>query len=293
MLTIAALIGFAGNSLLCRMALGQGAIDAASFTTVRIVSGAVVLAVLASTTTGARPLRAGGSWAGAAVLLVYAVFFSFAYLKLGAGSGALILFGTVQLVMIGVGLWSGERPRAAEWAGLVLAFGGLAYLTAPGASAPDAGGAALMAGAGVAWAGYCILGRKSKAPPLAVTADNFVRAVPFALIIGLASISNLHLSLAGVLLAVASGAIASGVGYCLWYAALKSLSSTRAAIVQLSVPLLAAAGGVALLGEQVSLRLVVSGLVIIGGVALAITARSKPAPVANAERVSLPADQRA
>jgi drug/metabolite transporter (DMT)-like permease len=270
-LTLAALTGFAANSLLCRGALKPHAIDAASFTSVRLCAGALMLALL-SRTLGRRPVQRQGSWPAALALFGYAIAFSFAYLRLEAGVGALLLFAVVQLTMILAGVRAGERPRAAQWLGLAVAFAGLVVLTRPGASAPDPLGAALMASAGVAWGVYSLLGRGC-AHPLAATADNFARAVPFALLASLSALPALHASGRGLALAAASGALASGVGYSLWYAALRGLTATRAAIVQLAVPVLAAAGSVALLGEPLTGRLLLGGCAVLAGVAIAVLRR--------------------
>ena len=281
--TALALIGFAGNSLLCRLALADRTIDAASFTAVRLASGAVVLVLLA------RGWRAGPRSAGnaisAAALFAYAAPFSYAYLRLGAGLGALVLFGAVQATMIGWGIVRGERPRLAVWLGLGLALGGLVGLAAPGASSPDLVGVAAMTVAGVAWGVYSLRGRSSPGGPLATTAANFARSVPLAavLLVAAALLSGLHGSARGILLAALSGAIASGLGYSLWYAALPGLTATRAAILQLLVPVLAAGGGVGLLGERVSLRLLLTGAAILGGVALAIRGSAR-ARAATADR---------
>ena len=274
LLTVVALSGFAGNSLLCRAALGGKTIDAASFATIRIASGAVVLAILARVLLGGSPLR-GGSVRGAVALAIYAICFSFAYLRLQAGTGALILFGAVQFTMIGAGLRAGERPNGREWIGLVVAFGGLVVLTIPSVSAPDPIGAALMGTAGIAWAAYSLLGRRSTSPPLGVTAGNFVFAIPLVLVVSAADHAALHVTSTGVLLAVASGSLASGLGYSLWYAALRGLTATRAAIVQLAVPMVTAACSTVLLGEQIGLRLAITGAMILGGVGLAVTSRAR------------------
>lgn len=266
-LTLAALIGFAANSLLCRQALGSHHIDAASFTAIRLLSGALVLAILAGATRAPGERLVGGSWRSAAALFAYAAAFSYAYLRIDAGVGALILFASVQVTMIGGG---GERLRALEWLGLAVAGAGLIALTRPGMSAPDAVGAGLMALAGASWGIYSLRGR-SAGRPLAATAGNFIRCVPAAAL--LAVIASVHVSAQGAVLAILSGAIASGIGYSLWYAALPHLPATRAAIVQLSVPALAAAGGVALLGESLTARLAASGLAILGGVAIALLGR--------------------
>jgi drug/metabolite transporter (DMT)-like permease len=268
--TIAALAGFAANSLLCRAALGGGHADAATFTTIRLVSGALALGILAGR--GPAAIVQGGRWASAAALFAYAAAFSFAYVRIGAAVGALLAFGAVQATMILWALRSGERPRAAEWAGIALAVVGLAVLVAGGLSAPDPVGAALMLIAGIAWGVYSLIGRTT-VRPLETTAGNFARAVPLTLALSLVMPGATHASLRGVLLACASGAIASGVGYSLWYAALPALTATRAAVVQLSVPVLAALGGVLLLGESLTMRLALSGAAILGGVSLAIAGR--------------------
>ena len=279
-LTAAALIGFAANSLLCRMALRPRLLDAATFTSIRIVSGALALLVLASVGAASRtarnvpPVAAAGSWGSAATLFAYAAAFSFAYLRIGAGAGALLLFGAVQATMLAWALRRGERLRWPEWAGLVVAVVGLVALVRPGLSAPDPAGAALMIAAGVAWGAYSLRGRGASRP-LAATASNFARAVPLALALSLACIRAAHVSPRGALLAAASGALSSGVGYSLWYAALGGLTATQAAVVQLSVPVLVAAGGVTLLGEALTPRLVACGAIILGGVALAVLGRQK------------------
>lgn len=271
-LTIFALVAFASNSILCRLALGGGGIDPATFTSLRIVSGAVTLFALAALSRrGERPPRAGG-WRSGFFLVLYAVAFSFAYVSLSAGTGALILFGCVQATMIAAALRSGERPGPLEWAGLVIALGGLVLLTAPGLSAPAPAGSLLMAVAGVAWGLYTLRGRGT-ADALLATTRNFLRAVPFALAVSLVMLSRREASPRGVLLAVASGALASGLGYVVWYAALRGLSATRAATVQLSVPVIAALGGVLFLSESVSPRLAGSALLILGGVGLALAGR--------------------
>ena len=260
LLTAAALLAFAANSLLCRLALREGAADPAGFTALRLGSGAAVLLLAARG-------RLGGSWAGAAALLVYAVGFSFAYVRLPAGTGALILFGSVQGTMLVAGYRAGERPRAVQWLGFVLALAGLAGLTLPGASAPTLGAAASMATAGVAWGLYSLLGRGAS-DPTADTAGNFVRScAPLVLLLVLAA-PALSVTPRGAVLAATSGALTSGLGYVAWYAAVRRLSRTQAAIVQLAVPVLAAWGGVALLGEVWTGRLVACGAAVLAGVAL-------------------------
>jgi drug/metabolite transporter (DMT)-like permease len=215
-----------------------------------------------------------GNWSSAAMLFMYALAFSLAYLSLSAGTGALILFGSVQVTMILAALRSGERPYLLEWLGVMLALGGLVYLVMPGLKAPSPLGSALMVTAGFAWGIYSLRGRGASSP-LANTAGNFFYAIPLILAVRLFTLDHLHLSQEGILLAVLSGALASGLGYVIWYAALRGLTATRAAIVQLSVPALAAWGGVVFLGESLSLRLILAGALILGGIALAVTSRSK------------------
>lgn len=266
-LTVLALTAFAGNSLLCRAALAHAGMDAASFTTVRLVSGAVTLWALVLIRGGSRPGR--GNWVSALALFAYAAGFSFSYVHLTAAAGALILFGAVQTTMIGYGLWSGERMRAPQVLGLVLACGGLAGLLLPGLSAPPWAGAVLMLGAGVAWAVYSLRG-KGAGDPLQVTAGNFVRAVPMAVFLSVGLVGQVSLDRAGVGYAIISGALASGVGYAIWYTALPFLKSTTAATVQLAVPVIAALGGVLLLHEPLTLRLLAASVAIIGGIALVV-----------------------
>ena len=262
-----ALIAFAFNSILCRIALGTAAIDAASFTTVRLISGAIVLFII-SLFLGKKETKSG-NWFSAFFLFGYAICFSFAYISLTTATGALILFGSVQTTMIVVALLSGERPKFLEWIGLLFALGGLVYLVFPGLSAPPIFSSLLMVCAGVAWGFYTLRGKRSS-NPLADTTGNFVRAAPLILVCSLPFIPQIHLSHKGILLAVLSGAIASGLGYSVWYAALKFHTATRAAILQLSVPALAAIGGVAFLAETVSIRLLLATALILGGITLAI-----------------------
>jgi len=273
LLTLAAMFAFAANSILCRMALGQELIDAATFTSVRMISGALTLSLLLAP----RWLRGGrpsGNWRAAAMLFAYMACFSFAYLSLGAGTGALILFGAVQITMFVAALRAGEHFALWSWAGLFLAATGLIYLVSPGITAPDTLGALLMAAAGVAWGLYSLLGR-GVGNPLEATASNFIYAVPPAILVSLVFLSDFSASLAGFLLAVASGAVASGMGYAIWYAALRGLSGTRAATVQLSVPVIAAFGGVMLLSEAITPRLLIASAATLGGVAIVLAQRAK------------------
>jgi drug/metabolite transporter (DMT)-like permease len=271
LLTLLAMLAFAGNSLLCRVALKGTAIDPATFTSIRIVSGAVALWLLVSTrSSGFKP---AGSWRSAAALFGYAAAFSFAYVDLSAGTGALLLFGAVQATMILQGLRNGERLRSLQLIGLAMALGGLVALLLPGLEAPPFVSASLMVAAGIAWGVYSLRGRGMQ-DPLAATADNFLRAVPFTLILSIALAMKAQVDWKGASYAVASGALTSGVGYAVWYAALRGLKSTGAATVQLSVPIIAAIGGILLLGEPLTLRLVGASIAVLGGIALVI--RPKP-----------------
>lgn len=267
-----AMAAFAANSLLCRVALRDTAIDAATFTMVRIASGALVLWMIARSRDAT--MSGAGSWRSAAALFAYAAAFSFAYIELSAGIGALLLFCAVQITMIGWGLWKGERIAAVQGAGLALAIGGLVALLWPGLSAPPPGSAALMIAAGIAWGIYSLRGRGSGNPTIA-TAGNFMRAVPFAAVLSLATLSGAKADAAGIGYAVASGALASGLGYAIWYAALPGLTATKAATIQLSVPVIAAIAAVFLLGEALTLRLVASSAAILGGIALVVLHRRK------------------
>lgn len=271
-LTAVAMFAFAANSLLCRLALRDGAIDAASFTSVRMVSGALVLALLAWPHWRRRG-RPRPDWRSAGALFAYMACFSFAYLSLAAGTGALILFGAVQLTMFAVALKRGEPFPPLSWLGLGLAVGGLVYLVAPGLTAPDPLGAALMAAAGIAWGVYSLRG-KGVSDPLAATASNFLYGVPFVLVLSLWFLGRMDAAWSGFALAVASGAVASGLGYAVWYAALSGLAATSAATVQLSVPVIAAVGGVLLLAEPPTLRLVLASLAVLGGVAIVLRRRA-------------------
>ena len=266
-LTVLAMIAFAGNSLLCRAALKHTSIDAASFTTIRLVSGAAMLWLLVKmrrTTPGGK-----GNWLSALALFVYAAGFSFAYVSLPAATGALLLFGAVQATMIGHGIWAGERLRRLQLVGLMLAFGGIVGLLLPGLSAPPLYGSILMLGAGVAWGVYSLRG-KGAGDPASVTAGNFLRAAPISVILSVLMLNGASWDIAGFWYAVSSGALASGIGYAIWYTVLPALKATSAATVQLSVPVIAALGGIMLLGEPISLRLVLASLAILGGIALVI-----------------------
>jgi drug/metabolite transporter (DMT)-like permease len=268
--TALAMIAFAGNSLLCRFALRQTAIDAASFTLIRVVSGAVCLWLIAQLRKG--PSANAGSWPSALALFGYAALFSFAYLRLTAGTGALLLFGAVQATMILWALRKGERLRLGQIAGLLLALAGLVTLVLPGLSAPPLGAALLMLGAGITWGIYSLRG-KGAGDPLRATAGNFLRATPMAALLTIMMLGSTNFDRTGVCYAIVSGALASGIGYAIWYTALPALKASGAATVQLSVPVLAAAGGIVFLGEQLTLRFVLASAAVLGGIALVIIER--------------------
>jgi drug/metabolite transporter (DMT)-like permease len=285
-LTSLAMFAFAGNSLLCRVALKHASIDAASFTAIRLISGAAMLWLVARMSRGAPAGR--GNWLSALALFVYAAGFSFAYVSLPAATGALLLFGAVQATMIGHGIWAGERLLRLQLVGLVLALGGLVGLLLPGLSAPPLQGSLLMLSAGVAWGVYSLRG-KGAGDPTKVTAGNFLRAVPLAAALSVLMHSGASLDSAGFWYAVSSGALASGIGYAIWYTALPALKATSAATVQLSVPVIAALGGVVFLGESVTLRLVLASVAILGGIALVILEKQNtngPPQVAPTDAVS-------
>jgi drug/metabolite transporter (DMT)-like permease len=272
--TAGAMTAFAANSVLCRMALAPGSIDPASFTSLRMLSGAVTLWLLARLI-GGRSAAGGGSWESAGYLFMYAITFSFAYLSLSAGTGALLLFGSVQITMIVWALKAGERPRPGRWIGMVVAITGFVYLVLPGVTAPSPFGAALMTTAGVAW-GFYSLRRAPGSDPLAETTGNFIRAVPMAAATSLVFVAQAEADGHGMLLAIVSGAVASGLGYVVWFAALRGLTASSAAIVQISVAPIAALGGVLFLGETIGARLAVASVLILGGIALALVSRSGP-----------------
>ncbi|MBT8078715.1 MAG: DMT family transporter [Gammaproteobacteria bacterium] len=270
--TTVAMLAFAANSVLCRLALGDGAIDAASFATIRVAAGAVTLGVIVLP----RWLENGrtpADWRTVLALYIYMAFFAFAYLSLSAGTGALILFGAVQLTMFAVALRRGDRFSGLSWTGLVLALAGLVYLVSPGVTAPDPLGALLMAVAGIAWGSYSLLG-KGAADPLEATSNNFLWSIPLVLATSLLFAGDAQVTRNGILLAILSGAVASGLGYVIWFYALRGLAATQAATVQLSVPVIAACGGVLLLAESLTLRLVIASLLTPGGIALVLSQRT-------------------
>ncbi len=270
------MLAFAANSILCRLALGAELIDAASFTSIRIISGAVMLGLIVFPRWRAHG-RPRADWRAVAALFAYMICFSMAYLSLSAGTGALVLFGAVQLTMFVVALRSGEPFSAISWVGLSVAIAGLVYLVLPGVTAPDPIGALLMTLAGIAWGVYSLLGRNS-GDPMESTAYNFIYSVPLAVAASIIFIADFRLTMTGALLAVASGAVASGLGYFVWYAALRELSVIRAATVQLSVPIIAAFGGVMLLAEDLSLRLLVASAATLGGVAVVLSQKATTEP---------------
>jgi drug/metabolite transporter (DMT)-like permease len=267
LLTAAALAGFVANSLLTRGALGAGLLDAGTFTFVRLATGALALWLLSRLRR--RDVVERGSWGSAAALAAYAIAFTLAYRRINAGVGALVLFGAVQATMIGSGFLRGERLRLADWIGVARAVAGLLVFAVPGATAPDPVGTTLMATAGVCWGLYSLAGQRSR-DPLGATAGNFVRAALAGVVFAAALAAASHITTRGVLLAAASGSLASGVAYTVWYAVLPSLTAWRAAILQLTVPLLTAASATALLGERITVRLVVAGVLVASGVGVTL-----------------------
>jgi len=277
--TLLALIAFAANSVLCRMALGDHVIDASSFTVIRLFSGMIVLLLICwfsrdkkVTDRKLNNAPGRGSWLSALMLFIYAAAFSFAYISLDTATGALVLFAAVQLTMIIMHVLSGNRLHISEWCGLSIAFSGFVYLIMPDLNTPSMSGFILMMIAGIAWGFYTLRG-KTSANPLADTTFNFARTTPFIIILALVFLPDLQLSTQGIILAVLSGALASGIGYTLWYSALAGLSVTEAAVVQLSVPVLAAVGGLLFVSELISLRLIISGVMILGGILVVVLAR--------------------
>jgi drug/metabolite transporter (DMT)-like permease len=265
------MLAFAGNSVLCRMALQHSSIDAASFTAIRLVSGAAVLYALTRIFGKAR--QGTGSWASALALFVYAAAFSFAYTQLSTGTGALLLFGAVQVSMISLAWFKGDRPQGWQWLGLLLAFAGLVVLVLPGLSAPPVLGSALMLSAGVAWGVYSVRA-KGAGDPTRVTGGNFARAAVMGLVLAALFVTQQHIEAQGAAYAVASGAVTSGLGYAIWYRVVPVLRASSAAVVQLSVPLIAALGGIVFVGESPSLRFVLASMATLGGIALVMG--SKP-----------------
>jgi len=271
--TTLAMLAFAGNSILCRLALRDGTIDPASFTSIRLTAGAFALLLIFRLLRRDRAVGDSGGWISAAMLFLYAICFSYAYVTLNAGAGALILFGCVQATMILIGLRSGDRPGPGEWVGWIIASVGLLWLLLPGASSPPMVGALMMAIAGVAWGIYSIKGR-GEADALGATAANFLLTLVFVVMLSLLTFKTADISTTGVVLAIASGALTSGIGYVVWYAALESLSAMRAALVQLSVPVIAATGGALLLSEPLSLQLMIASALVLGGISFALVTKT-------------------
>lgn len=285
MLPFLALIAFAGNSVLCRLALANDAIDPASFTGVRLISGALTLLVLLSLSNSGQEKSAkrigtqadnlsAGSWFATLMLFVYAALFSFAYITLETGAGALILFGAVQVTMLLINFLRGNRLHVLEWLGLLLACIGFVYLVLPELGQPSLLGFLMMALAGIAWGAYTLEGQSAK-DPLRATAHNFARCIPLAVVLLFVFFSQSQLNSYGLILAIASGAITSGLGYTIWYAALPKLTTTQAAVIQLLVPVIAAIGGVIFANELISLRLIIAAACILGGIVLVILARKR------------------
>ena len=268
-LTSLALIAFAANSVLCRLALGYDAIDAASFTVIRLLSGSIVLLIIIATTRNTTEFSTKGSWTASFMLFLYATTFSYAYISLDTGTGALILFGSVQITMILLSLISGTRLHMTEWAGVVIAFMGFVYLILPGVTMPSITGFMLMTIAGIAWGIYTLKGRSSK-NPLMDTAFNFLRTTPFVVILAISTMNNVNYSYEGIVLALLSGGLTSGIGYTIWYIALGGLSSTQAAVLQLSVPIIAALGGTIFVSEAITFRLSISAAMVLGGILIVV-----------------------
>jgi len=267
--TTIALLAFAANSVICRYALKDHAIDPGMFTTIRLISGALILVILVFVSKERRKEKSKGSWVSAAMLFLYAAAFSFAYVSLETGIGALIIFGVVQITMISSSIISGYKLSLIEWFGIILALSGFLYLLLPGASAPSLTGFLLMTLSGIGWGIYSLRGKKSK-HPLVDTAYNFLRSIPFLILILYFLAQESNFTTEGVLLALLSGIVTSGLGYTIWYLALRGLNSIQASIVQLLVPVLAAIGGVIFIGEIISFRLTASSLMILGGILLLI-----------------------
>ena len=271
--TFLALIAFAGNSLICRIALKESAIEPAMFTGIRLISGAIVLILIVFLTNKSGKKKSKGSWFSATMLFMYAAAFSYAYVSLETGTGALILFGSVQITMIAYSLATGNKMSILEWLGIILALFGFLYLMLPGAETPSLSGFILMCISGIGWGAYSIRGKTTK-NPLEDTAYNFLRTIPFLLLLLYFILHENIYSTKGILLALFSGVVTSGLGYIIWYAALKGLSTIQASIVQLFVPVLAGLGGFLFVNEIISVRLLVSALLILGGILLLIIKKS-------------------
>lgn len=269
LLTGFALIAFAANSVLCRLALGSETIDASSFTGIRLISGAFTLFIILSIKGSNSEASSKGSWTAGFVLFLYAITFSYAYLSVDTGTGALILFGSVQITMIMLSLISGTRLHLIEWSGVIIAFTGFIYLVLPDITTPSVNGFILMTVSGMAWGIYTLKGRSSK-NPLMDTTYNFLRTIPLVALLAIFTMQNMNYSSEGIILALISGAITSGVGYTIWYIALGGLTSTQAAVLQLSVPVIAALGGVLFVSEEITMRLIISAAIVLSGILMVV-----------------------
>lgn len=277
LITVLSLIAFAGNSILCRIALGQGQIDAASFTSIRLFSGAITLFILYALFHKNKQTASKGSWLGAVYLFIYAITFSYAYISLETAIGALVLFSSVQFSMLAYTFFSGIKIYPIEWCGALIAFIGFSYLVLPDISSPSLIGFVLMVISGMAWAGYTLVGKKSS-NPLADTAFNFMRTLPFITLLSLMTLNSTNASTTGILFAVIAGSVTSGIGYAIWYVALKHLTSVQAAVSQLSVPIIAGIGGLLFLSEPISERLAISGAIILIGILLVVLSKKPLKP---------------
>lgn len=286
--TLFALLAFAGNSVLCRIALGENLIDPAGFTIIRLLSGIIILITVTKMAKKKEKARSNGSWLAASMLFIYAIAFSFGYVSLDTGTGALILFGAVQITMIISSLVSGNKLHYSEWLGLLIAFSGFVYLVLPNLNSPSLIGFILMTVSGIAWGFYTLVGRGSK-NPLGDTTFNFLRTSPFLLVLIIFILKDFNITPEGILLAVLSGALASGVGYFVWYIALGGLSVTQAAVVQLFVPIIAALGGVLFTNEHITQRLIESSILVLGGI-LAVILGKRYFVSNNKNRIQAPND---
>ena len=271
-LTGLALIAFAANSVLCRLALGDKTIDAASFTNIRLFSGAVVLLLILKLYNSQSQNSSKGNWLSSFMLFLYAVTFSFAYISLDTGTGALIMFGSVQITIILLSIISGNRLNIYEWLGVTIAFLGFVYLILPGVSSPSLIGFSLMTIAGIAWGIYTLKGKESK-NPLRDTTYNFIRTIPFIIILLVSTIQHSSYSTKGVVLAIISGGITSGIGYTIWYMAMEGLSKIQTAVIQLLVPIIAAFGGVIFVDEKITFRLSIASILVLGGILVVVLGR--------------------
>lgn len=270
--TVLALTAFAGNSVICRLALSLKAIDPASFTGIRLISGSLVLILLVSITKRKKNATVKGSWWSGVILFMYAIAFSFAYISLDTGTGALILFAAVQITMIAFALATGKKMNLKEWLGVLMAFAGFIYLVSPGVTAPSLNGLLLMTLSGIGWGIYSLRG-KGSANALQVNAYNFLKTLPLVGIMLLFSLKQIQMTNEGIILAILSGALTSGIGYTIWYMALRGLTAVQASVVQLLVPVIAAAGGVIFLSEIINLRLILAAIMILGGIGLVIVSK--------------------